>query len=175
MKKLLFIMIGIILLLPTGCDDKNTPRLQDDETTATDYVKSLGCTIITNEGETSRYVLDRDMFNDIWYMRLWAVQKSEPESYIGKEIVTYDFIVSDHPLEKKYASMYKENNYDTSVMIMLVDGKVIGGGSTPKSRTNVVVAGGYYSVDGEAQETITGLSYSEWLDEWKQKYGEQAE
>lgn len=176
MKNSLFLlMIVILLLVPTGCNTKDTPRPQDDEKTAADYVKALGYKIITHEGETSRYTLDSEMFHDLNYMLLWAVQKTEPESYIGEEIVTYDFVVSGHPLERKYGSIYKKKNYDTSVMIMLVDGKVIGGGSTPKSRNNVLMLGGYYAVDGEDMETVTGLSYLEWLDQWERKYGQEDE
>lgn len=104
-------------------------------------------------------------------MKLWAVQQTEPESYLGKEIVTYDFIVSGHPLEKKFASIYKQNNYDTSVMVMFADGKVIGGGSTPKSKNKLIVmTGGYYALNGDSLEEVTNMSYSEWLEEWKQKY-----
>ncbi|MEK3683652.1 hypothetical protein [Paenibacillus sp. FSL R10-2736] len=171
MKKTVFIMMGIILLLFTACNKKDSNRIQDDERAAAEYVNSLGYKIIVNEGETSRYTLSREMFSDLSYMKLWAVQQTEPESYLGKETVTYDFIVSGHPLEKKFASIYKQNNYDTSVMVMFADGKVIGGGSTPKSKNKLIVmTGGYYALNGDSLEEVTNMSYSEWLEEWKQKY-----
>ncbi|MNI87844.1 hypothetical protein D3C73_1450770 [compost metagenome] len=54
---------------------------------------------------------------------------------------------------------------------MLVDGKVIGGGSTPKSKNKLLVlAGGYYALNGDDLGTVKGLSYAEWLEEWTKKY-----
>lgn len=168
---LLFILSGLILLMLSGCSGKDRSAVADNQKIAADFVRSMGCHIITNEGETSRYTLDREMLREYYNMQLWGVQKEEPESYLGKEIVTYGFIVSGHPLEKKYASIYKENNYDTSVMVMLVDGKVIGGGSTPKSKNKLLVlAGGYYALNGDDLGTVKGLSYAEWLEEWTKKY-----
>jgi hypothetical protein len=168
---LLFLLCGLILLTVPGCSGKDSSAIADDQQTAEDFVRSMGCTIITKEGETSRYILDREMLKEYYNMQLWGVQTEDPETYLGKEIVTYDFIVSGHPLEKKYASIYKENNYDTAVMVMIVNGKVIGGGSTPKSKNKLLIlAGGYYALNGDDLETVKGLNYAEWLDVWTKKY-----
>lgn len=43
-------MMGIILLLFTACNKKDSNRIQDDERAAAEYVNSLGYKIIVNEG-----------------------------------------------------------------------------------------------------------------------------
>ncbi|MNY83202.1 hypothetical protein D3C86_2258100 [compost metagenome] len=59
---------------------------------------------------------------------------------------------------------------------MLVDNKVIGGASGPKSKIkNLVMAGGEYSIEGKTLKEIKDMDYSEWLDYWKQKYGKVTE
>lgn len=108
------------------------------------------------------------MLENLDYMQLWGVQKEDPDSFFGKEIVTYRFLVKDHPLEQ----LYSPDDCDISVTVMLVDRKVIGGASYPRSKIkNVVMVGGEYSIEGKTMKEIKGMEYSEWLDYWNQKYG----
>ncbi|MFC4778950.1 hypothetical protein ACFO9Q_19320 [Paenibacillus sp. GCM10023252] len=80
---------------------------------------------------------------------------------MDKEISIYGFTVSGHPLEKPYKAR-------TKVYIMISQGQVIGGYSFPDiERLN----GAVYSLNGKTQEEVTGLSYEEWTDHWKEKYG----
>lgn len=168
-KLRLFLLVGLVLLVVTGCDEEKGDR-KTDEQIAADFVKSLGYTVVVSEGESSSYTLERKMLETLDYMQLWAVQKQAPDDYFGQEIVTYPFIVKNHPLEK----LYSPDNYDIAVMVMLVNGKVIGGASSPRSKIkNLVVAGGEYSVDGQTLKEIKGMDYSEWLDYWKKTYGKQ--
>jgi hypothetical protein len=49
----------------------------------------------------------------------------------------------------------------------LAEGKVIGGYSFP----NKEMVGWYFSLDGKTLDEVTGLSFKEWSEKWKQKYG----
>ncbi|MEG6616389.1 hypothetical protein V6C27_08160 [Peptococcaceae bacterium 1198_IL3148] len=51
---------------------------------------------------------------------------------------------------------------------MLSDGKIIGGYSCPNAN---VVGASYYSIDGRTLEEVTGLSFQQWQENWKKKYG----
>ena len=95
--------------------------------------------------------------------QIWGVQKEEPDKYFGKEITVYGFTVKNHPLEKEY-------NIKTNVSIMLCEGKVIGGTSFPV-QGKALLMGAPYSFDGKTLEEVTGMSFKEWTENWKKKYG----
>lgn len=50
---------------------------------------------------------------------------------------------------------------------MLSEGNIIGGYSYP----NANVSGAFSSIDGKTLEEVTGLSFQQWQDNWKKKYG----
>lgn len=163
MKKILSLLIGIIFIIFIGC----TPNITGDEKTAEDFVKSQGYTIIARKGEIQKYTLERSKLyggiNTLKYQQAWAVQTVEPDKYFGKEIVVYGYTVKNHPMQKE-----DRNAKDgVNVYIMLSEGKVIGGYSYP----NADVDGAFSSLDGKTLEEVTGLSYKEWQDNWKTKYG----
>jgi hypothetical protein len=93
---------------------------------------------------------------------MWSVQKVEPDKYFGKEITIYGFTVKNHPLEKNCKEAHGANVY-----IMFLEGKIIGGFSYP----NADVDGAYSSIDGKTLEEVTGLSFQQWSENWKNKYG----
>lgn len=163
MRKLLFVLIGLILLTFVGCSEKVTGA----EKIAEDYVKSQGYNITDRKGEIQKYTLEKSKLygatETLLYQQMWAVQMVEPDKYFGKEIVIYGFTVKNHPMQKRD----KNAKNGVNVYIMLSEGKVIGGYSYP----NANVFGAYSSIDGKTLEEITGLSYQEWLDNWKKKYG----
>lgn len=96
------------------------------------------------------------------YQQAWGVQKIEPDKFFGKEITIYGFTVRNHPLETIY-----EDSKGVNVYIMLSEDTVIGGYSYP----NADIVGSYYSIDGKTLEQVTGLSFQQWSEEWKKKYG----
>lgn len=82
-------------------------------------------------------------------------------------------MVSGHPLEQMYAaSADHSSEYEIHINVLLSDGEVIGGYSYPVKKDNAELMGGVYSLDGKTQEELTGLSYSEWFAQWKNKYSE---
>ncbi|MCL6603526.1 MAG: hypothetical protein K6T94_11675 [Paenibacillus sp.] len=168
-----FLFLSLVLLTMIGCsNEENSADGKTDEQIAAIYVQTLGYTIVVHGGETGKYTLEQKRLENLDDMQLWGVQKKEPDAFLGKEIVTYQFIVKDHPLEQQYSP----DDYSISVAIMLVDSKVIGGTSGPKSKIkNLVMAGGEYSIEGKTLKEIKDMDYSEWLDYWKQKYGKVTE
>lgn len=140
----------------------NLSNSEQDKKVAEDYIKSKGYEIATRSGEIDNYTLDKSMLiSDPLYGNIWGVQEVEPDKYLGKQITTYGFIVKNHPLEKIY-------KVDTNVCIMISDGQVIGGYSSP----NKDYDGGLESLDGKSLEEVKGISYKQWLNEWKTKYAD---
>jgi len=163
MRRLLFVLIWLILFTFIGCTEKVT----GDEKIAEDYVKSQGYKTIARNGEITKYTIEKSKLyggtETIPYQQMWAVQKVEPDKYFGKEITIYGFTVKDHPLQKRDSNAIQ----GVELCVMLEDGKVIGGYSYP----NDEVCGGYNSLDGKTLEEVTGLSFQQWQEEWKKKYG----
>lgn len=164
MRRLLFVLIGLVLLAFAGC----TQEVTGDEKTAEDFVKSKGYTITARKGEILRYVLEKSKLyggtGTIPYQQAWGVQTVEPEKYFDKEIIIYGFTVKNHPIQKEDTNAKNGVN----VYVMLSDGNVIGGYSYP----NAKVSGAYSSLDGKTLEEVTGLSFQQWQDNWKKKYGD---
>lgn len=162
MKKVLCILLGLLFLILVG-DSKS---ITGDEKTAEDYVKSQGYNITARKGEIEKYTLEKSKLHGatetLPYQQMWAVQKVEPDKYFGKEITIYGFTVKNHPLQERD----RNTKNGVNVYIMLSEGKVIGG----YSYLNADVVGAYSSIDGNTLEEVTGLSYKQWCENWKQKY-----
>ncbi|KHL97543.1 hypothetical protein QW71_01675 [Paenibacillus sp. IHB B 3415] len=171
-KGLVYLLLFLMLLAMIGCNKEDSKMGKTGEQIAADYLQALGYTIVADEGEVTKYTLEQNMLENLDYMLLWAVQEKEPSAYFGKEIVSYDFLVKDHPLEK----LFSPEDYFISVVVMLVDGDVIGGTSGPRSKIkNLITAGGEYSIDGKTLNEIKGTDYPQWLDYWKKTYGKRTE
>ncbi|KGE20294.1 hypothetical protein [Paenibacillus wynnii] len=156
------ILISLFALIFVGC----SRQVASDEKIAKQYVKEHGYYVDFPLGEVYSYTLDKSKLfghpESLPFQQAWGVQQAEPDLYFGKKVIIYGFTVSNHPLEKIYHA--KSNVY-----VMLSEGKVIGGYSFPDVEGMV---GSCYSVDGKTLEEVTGLSYSEWTEQWKKKYGE---
>lgn len=165
----LFLMLSLALLVIMGCSNKGgAAEGETDEQIAARYVETLGYRIVDPAGEVAQYTLDQTMLENLDYMQLWSVQKQEPDAYFGKKIITYRFLVENHPLEQQYPP----DEYRIAVNVMLADHEVIGGTSGPLSIIkNLIVAGGEYSIEGKTLKEIKGLDYSQWLEHWKESYG----
>lgn len=163
MKRLLYIIIGVIFIISVGCNKS----ISYDEKTAENYVKSQGYEITSRIGEVDKYTLEKSKLYggtaSIPYQQAWSLQNVEPEKYFDKEIVVYGFTLN-HPLRKRD----KNAKNGVNVYVMLSDGKVIGGYSYP----NADVVGAYSSIDGRTLEEVTGLSFQQWQENWKKKYGQ---
>jgi len=172
-RVLLALCFGMAVLF--GCESNSDPDLSPEERTAISYLKKQKYKIVERLGEGSRYVLEREMLSREPYSSIWAVQRTSPEPYFGKTIVSYGFIVTNHPLEKLYSNIRDKDDFDVEVTVMLSEGHVIGGTSFPVLKSGDLLAGVPYSLDGEDLEEITGMNYDEWLEVWKARYGDAGE
>ncbi|GLC30165.1 DUF4830 domain-containing protein [Clostridium omnivorum] len=163
MRKFSFILFTLILFIFSGC----TRKITGDEKTAEDFVKSKGYKITARKGQIEKYVLEKSKLyggtETIPYRQCWGVQTVEPDDYFGKEITVYGFTVKNHPMLKQD----KNAKSGVNIYIMMTDNKIIGGYSYP----NANVDGAYSSLDGKTLEEVTGLSFKQWQDNWKKKYG----
>ena len=165
---LFFMLIGFMFLILVGCSKESSvddKAMSADEQTAEQYVIANGYTIVSDKGLVNSYTLEKSKLSggteSIPYQQTWGVQNIEPEAFFGKEINIYGFTVSNHPLEKEFQTK-------TNVYVMLSESKVIGGYSFPDVEG---LLGACYSLDGKTLEEVTGLTFSEWRDDWKKKYG----
>lgn len=165
----LFLMLSLALLAIMGCSNKGAPpKVRLTSKSPPDMLRLLVTGSLTLQGEVAQYTLDQTMLENLDYMQLWSVQKQEPDAYFGKKIITYRFLVENHPLEQQYPP----DEYRIAVNVMLADHEVIGGTSGPLSIIkNLIVAGGEYSIEGKTLKEIKGLDYSQWLEHWKESYG----
>ncbi|MCT4509291.1 MAG: DUF4830 domain-containing protein [Tepidibacter sp.] len=156
MRKLLCVVFGSLLIIILLYNKSSIAY----EKTAEEYIKTKGYVITTRKGEINRYTLEKNKLyggtETIPYQQSWAVQKVNPDDYLGKEIIIYCFTVKKHPLEKIY-------NVDTNLYIIICDGKVIGGYSYP----NANICGAVDSLDGETLEEVTGLNFQQWRERWR--------
>lgn len=166
-RKIVICLLLSLLLIPiTGC----SPNIlnKTDEQIAANFIKLLGYTIVSYDGEYPKYTLDRELLKNLGEQKLWAVQKAEPEQYIGKDIHSFNFTVTNHPLQK----IFSHDLYDILVTVMIVDHNVIGGTSLPNYKViETLMVGGPSSIQGKGMSEIKGMSYDQWLDYWKEKYG----
>lgn len=176
LKTSLFVMLllslFLILLIVSSCSNKSVSSLNGDERKAADMLESKGYSIISTLGELEGYELSKEKLIQPPYMNIWSVQERKPEQYIGKSITSYSFVVSGHPLEYIYASADISLEYEIHIGVLLSDGIVIGGYSYPVRKDGTLLMGGFYSIDGKTQEEMTGLSYNEWLIQWKKTYSD---
>lgn len=196
MSKFKLIVIGCALLATFGCSNemlpvRETPTVENEKQTETEvepdngkvapdadyeqqqaveYLESKGYDIITAKGSSGSYILERSTILEEPYSGIWAVQPVDPDHYFGKSITTYSYVVTNHPLEEIYSVAEHPDVYEIHVNVMLSEGEVIGGTSYPVPTDGSVMMGGFYSVDGQTLEEISGLLYTEWIDLWKNKY-----
>lgn len=154
------VIVGLVFLILTGCGKEAT----GDEKAAEQYVEEQGYKITSRKGEIHKYDLDKSKLygstESLPYQQIWSVQNLEPDKYFGKEITIYSFTVNNHPLKNIF-------KVETNVYIMLCEGNVIGGYSFPDAEMN----GGVYSLNGKTLEEVTGMTFKEWTENWKKKYG----
>ena len=164
MRKFIFILIGLTFFTFAGCNEKVT----GEEKIAVNYIKQQGYKLISEEGQLQKYTLKKSQLygkENMPNMQVWALQKAKPEDFIEKEITVYGFIVKNHPEDK----LKNSDKYRTVLRIMMCENKIIGGTSGPEGE----YIGGALSIDGKTIEEVTGLTYIQWFENWKKKYGDQ--
>lgn len=164
MKKVIYIFIAIAVFILFSYANKI--NITDNEKIAQQYIKSQGYKIISSSGQLEKYTLEKSKFSEtvgiVPLKQIWGLQKNEPDGYFGKEIYVYGFIVTKHPLEKKYIN-FKNG---VSVYVMVSEGTVIGG----YSRINSNILTNFTSLDGRTLQQVKGISFEKWNEKWKKNY-----
>jgi hypothetical protein len=150
------VIVAIVILLLIGYRIIN-----NDKRLAENYVESKGYKIVKTLGEPKKEILSKKLLLGRGHQQIWMVQDKSPDKYLGKEIIHYGFIVKNHPRAASDGAF---------VWVMVSDNIVIGGYSQPYSISNPPV-GGFYSIEGNSREAYSGKTFTEWVNEWVKKYG----
>lgn len=131
-RVLLALLCGIAFFF--GCEQHADLALSRGEQKAASHLTDKNYKIKERLGGQSRHgrhVLHREMLTQLPYSQAWALQHTSPDSRFGKIIVTYGFLVTNHPLEAKLSSIREEDYSGIQVNDILSEGQVIGGHSFP--------------------------------------------
>ncbi len=156
------VLIFTFIIIVTGCRETEI-QLSENAKIAKDYLEQNEYEVISYQGESNLEITKTEL-RTMPIQQLWSVQRIEPDEYLNKKIDAILFTIKNHPLDDVF------NRGETSVTVWLLDGEVIGGLSSPISKSNDIV-GAPYSLNGKTSEEIKG-DYSTWLKEWTDKYGD---
>lgn len=156
-KSLLTVFVCLIFL--AGCTSSSPNRKEAER-----FIREKGYTIVKYEGSGTPYVLTKELLLQMPYSMIWSLQKEPPEQHLGKTIQSEHFLVKNHPLDHAH----KESIGQTDVWVLLSEGVAIGGTSFPMAKT--LLMGGAYSLEGKTLEEVHGISYLQWVDEWKKRF-----
>lgn len=154
MKQLIFLMVFFVL---AGCGQ----NLDSNGTLARQFLVDEGYEIKSYEG-TQVYSFTREDLADMPEISTWAVQRVQPDSYLGRDIVQEIFIVKNHPLSKIYGNQQGFSK-KVEVRVFIYNGEVIGGTSYPVGEG---IGGWGYSIDGKTAEEIHGEGLNDLLEKW---------
>ncbi|USG63440.1 hypothetical protein NDK47_14765 [Brevibacillus ruminantium] len=163
--------LAIILVMVLGNVTLSWAKSKQEASTdpliqiAAQYLTEKGYVIEKSEGLVHSYTLTGEELASHQSVT-WALQQVKPDIYLGKEILFYKFIVSNHPLDLES----KTDEYEkTDIVVMLNGEEVIGGTSMPHSEE--LLYGGPYSLEGKTLEEVTGLAFQAWREQWESRYG----
>ncbi|WP_018214104.1 hypothetical protein [Desulfitobacterium hafniense] len=173
MKKIVaFAVMAIaIALLLSGCSAKEITS--ENSVIGADYLKDKGYEIIAYEGNVENYILTKEKLMSMPYMIYWGLQREEPSRYLSKEVHVEKFIIKNHPFDNwqstsRYPENIVESKGETRVWVYIADKEVVGGISYPA--IDEPMAGGYWSLDGKTLEEVHSINYSDWLEQWQNKF-----
>ncbi|WP_019850786.1 hypothetical protein [Desulfitobacterium sp. PCE1] len=133
------------------------------------YLEIKGYKIISYEGCTEIYTLEKWLLIKLPYSHYWEVQDEDPNKFIGKVVSVEQFIVCNHLLDH-----YVKEKGKTKVWVFVIEGECVGGCSLPV--TDEPLIGGVYSIDGRSWDeihSIHALSYLEWKEQWNKKFSQE--
>ncbi|WP_217560379.1 hypothetical protein [Paenibacillus sp. GbtcB18] len=149
----------LILLVLTACQDGKEVQVPREHSLAQSYLEDKGYRIMSYEGEVQSYELTKDVLRKLPGMKYWGLQTVDPEQYLGKMIRVQKFVVKGHPLSKGKVDVYVYEN----------EGEPFGGTSFPQDQYGA--DGGGWSLDGKTLEEVHSVTYPDWSEAWREKYG----
>ena len=157
---LMLLIVGIAVALVTCNNMGNQLKIAER------YIADNGYKIMSDGRLAEKYILTNEHLLTMPYPRGWGfLAFDEIDRCKEKEIFTYQFTVTNHPLD------VVENNdkKQTLIWVMVCNNQAVGGYSLPDY--SQPVSGEVYSVDGKTVEEVKGMDLSSWQDLWKEKYG----
>lgn len=100
---------------------------------------------------------------------LLGLEQDDPAFYTEKKIWIERYEAFNHPLENVYRTIMGEINENVHVYVhlLIVDQNVIGSYSYFDEEGQPQRFGGIYNIEGKTIEEITGMSYIEWIEEYR--------
>lgn len=162
----IFLLSILISQLIIGCSKEKIDIKPSDLSTdiVASFITDLGYEIVDNKGKTTEYLLKKEMLLYAPYQKQWGVQALSPDDYIDKNIEIYQLIVKNHLLD----SLENNNKKQTVIYVMVADNEVIGGYSLPDY--DILHVGGVFSLMGLTLEEVTGGSFKDFQEQWRDKY-----
>ncbi len=162
------VVLFLIILLCSSCE-KDYPEFEEVETDVIseigiNHIEEDGYNVVKNLGLGSEYMLLEEYMLETDHIKIWVVQDIYPDDYFGKVIMHYKYLVEDHPHDDRYGYPY------TYMVLMICEGEVIGGFTIPITNEDILV-GGVSPMDGDDQKSHMGMTYREWIANWKDRYG----
>lgn len=174
----------MIILLVYRQENGNKLQKSKNQKIAEAYLEQKGYKTLSYRGRKKAYRLTKKIIASSPHSWIWAFQEVQPDSYIGKMIEFESFIVKNHRLDdwrfrngnwyQKILSFLGIAKFvgSTTVSVIMVDGKAIGGTSTPVAKEKDRRKGELYLLDGREFEDVSSDDYLKWHDEWVNKYKE---
>ncbi|WP_134163568.1 hypothetical protein [Evansella clarkii] len=150
----------LIILLLSGCTGRE--ELSETAEQVKGYLEEHGYEIVSYEGDNT-YEVTLENLKTVHGEYVWSVQRVSPESFVGKTLVTEEFLVRNHPLDRYFYGRQPYYLDSTQVTVYLYDGDIIGGTSFPAAEEPL--DGVFYSLDGKNTTEIHG-SYQSWYKNW---------
>ncbi len=172
-KFVLTLMVFIFSL--AGCSVSQSIKISDKNgTVAKDYLESKGYKVVSYEGTSETYILTKEKLMKLPYSNYWGLQSEDPSKYLGKEVSVQKFVVTNHPLDNWKSTSTKPENIvkskgKTTTWIYIVDNQAVGGHSYPV--IDQFMAGGVWSLDGRTLEEVHSISFKDWSEQWRVKFG----
>jgi hypothetical protein len=130
------------------------------------YILDNGYKIVSYDNLADTYTLTNENLMIMPYSMYWGfLNFDEIDKYIDKQIVIYQFTVTNHPLDNTDNTTTNQ----TKLWVMICDSKAVGGYSLPDY--SEPVSGGVYSFDGKTLEEVKGMDFLSWQNLWKERYG----
>lgn len=176
---LIILIVLIITLLAYWQNAERVSPKSINQKIAIKFLKQKKYKIVSHIGEGGHYKLTKRKLASSLSLN-WGALEVQPDPYIGKLIEEEYFIVRNHPLDDWE---YINGNWfyrilqkfgiakflgSTNVTVMIVEGKAIGGTSSPNVQEPIM--GNTYSLDGRTLEEIHSIDYPTWQEEWVKKY-----
>jgi len=160
---LIFGLVTCLLLTLVGCAEKEITKSKTNIILEQiEYLNGKGYNISKSKGIIDSYVLEKELLSKQLYSNIWGLQDIEIQTYFGKPIDVYSYIVNNHKLDTL-------GDMDgTLVWLIVCENKIVGGYSLPNNSETLY--GGVYSIDGLTLEEVTGMDFPTWQKEWQKKY-----